>query len=151
VIFGKADGFTTLDMRDFNSSHGFMIQGAKERDFLGWSGAGAGDVNGTYIYVHVCICVCIYVSVYVYVYMYTCIYVLNPGQWQVQGTSTVRTVYSTQYVLSICPLLTVTLSVLTVTITLSVTYRYVLGDGRVDLILGSVSEETNGKRFAGTK
>jgi hypothetical protein len=48
VIYGKASGFTTLDMLSFTSSDstGFIIQGAAADDQLGISVSGAGDVNG---------------------------------------------------------------------------------------------------------
>jgi hypothetical protein len=47
VIFGKASRFATLDLLGFVSgdSTGFIIQGAAEDDYLGYSVSGAGDVN----------------------------------------------------------------------------------------------------------
>jgi hypothetical protein len=46
VIFGKASGFSTIDLASFTSgSGGFIIQGAAAGDQLGKSVSGAGDVN----------------------------------------------------------------------------------------------------------
>ncbi|KAJ1386763.1 hypothetical protein B484DRAFT_440242, partial [Ochromonadaceae sp. CCMP2298] len=47
VIWGKGEGFATLDLLGFVSgdSTGFIIQGAMAGDNLGWSVGAAGDVN----------------------------------------------------------------------------------------------------------
>ncbi len=47
VIWGKA-GVTrpNLDTSEFTTSDGFIIHGAAEDDFAGWSVADAGDING---------------------------------------------------------------------------------------------------------
>ncbi|MFC7498785.1 hypothetical protein ACFQRC_06075 [Enterovirga sp. GCM10030262] len=53
VIFGKAGGFTTIDLTSFNPDNpgydptdGFTIQGGDSYDQAGWSVSSAGDVNG---------------------------------------------------------------------------------------------------------
>ena len=46
VIFGKASGFSTLDLGNLAAGAGFLIQGDQAEDNAGWSVAGAGDVNG---------------------------------------------------------------------------------------------------------
>ncbi|KAJ1415855.1 hypothetical protein B484DRAFT_422302 [Ochromonadaceae sp. CCMP2298] len=47
VLFGRAGGFSTVDLADFVSSDstGYMIQGAEAGDNLGISVSGAGDMN----------------------------------------------------------------------------------------------------------
>ncbi len=46
VIFGKAAGFSTIDLASLSASQGFRIYGAAAGSDLGISVAGAGDVNG---------------------------------------------------------------------------------------------------------
>ena len=46
VIFGKAAGFGTIDLRDLAPSAGFKIQGDSAYDNAGFSVSGAGDING---------------------------------------------------------------------------------------------------------
>ena len=46
VIFGKADGFATIDLAQFSASDGFILQGANANDFLGSSISSLGDING---------------------------------------------------------------------------------------------------------
>ena len=47
VIFGKASGFSaTMNLASLDGSNGFRLDGENERDFLGRSVSGAGDVNG---------------------------------------------------------------------------------------------------------
>jgi hypothetical protein len=45
IVFGKADGFSTVDLSNLGSQ-GFIIQGDAASDYAGWSVASAGDVNG---------------------------------------------------------------------------------------------------------
>jgi hypothetical protein len=45
VIFGKADGFGTIDLTNLPASAGFVIQGAATGDLAGRSVSAAGDVN----------------------------------------------------------------------------------------------------------
>ena len=45
VIFGKANGFTTIDLANLPASAGFLIQGDSANDFTGSSVSRAGDVN----------------------------------------------------------------------------------------------------------
>jgi hypothetical protein len=45
VVFGKASGFSNLDLANLGSA-GFRIDGAASDDFSGYSVASAGDVNG---------------------------------------------------------------------------------------------------------
>jgi hypothetical protein len=48
VLFGKASGFSNLDLAIFNSAatdDGFAIFGASDADYSGWSVSGAGDLN----------------------------------------------------------------------------------------------------------
>ena len=46
VIFGKASGFGTIDLTNFTSFQGFIVQGDANGDQAGFSVSGAGDVNG---------------------------------------------------------------------------------------------------------
>lgn len=46
VIYGKANGFTNIDLNSFTSTQGFMIIRKVQYDQLGYSVAAAGDVNG---------------------------------------------------------------------------------------------------------
>ncbi|MGE5563565.1 MAG: beta strand repeat-containing protein [Bacillota bacterium] len=46
VIFGKASGFTNIDLASLSATAGYKITGAVELDGLGFSIASAGDVNG---------------------------------------------------------------------------------------------------------
>jgi len=49
VIFGKASGFTNIDLASLDSAateDGFTIHGARVNDRSGWSVSGAGDANG---------------------------------------------------------------------------------------------------------
>ena len=46
VIFGKASGFTTIDLTNLAAAAGFIIRGDDTGDHAGWSVSGAGDVNG---------------------------------------------------------------------------------------------------------
>ena len=46
VIFGKASGFSTVDLTNLAASAGFIIQGDAAGDAAGWNVSAAGDVNG---------------------------------------------------------------------------------------------------------
>ena len=46
VIFGKADGFGTVDLSDLDAADGFVIQGDEHFDYTGGSVSSAGDING---------------------------------------------------------------------------------------------------------
>jgi hypothetical protein len=46
VVYGKASGFGAIDVTNLAPSAGFAIQGAATNDFMGFSVAAAGDVNG---------------------------------------------------------------------------------------------------------
>jgi hypothetical protein len=46
VIFGKANGFTNINLSSLTSAQGFKIIGANNNDNSGRSVSGAGDVNG---------------------------------------------------------------------------------------------------------
>ena len=46
VIYGRANGFSTIDLTNLSSSEGFVIQGAAAYDRAAFSVAGAGDVDG---------------------------------------------------------------------------------------------------------
>jgi hypothetical protein len=46
VIFGKANGFGTIDLTDLAPSDGFIIQGDGATDLSGWSVSAAGDIDG---------------------------------------------------------------------------------------------------------
>lgn len=46
VVFGKADGFGTVDLADLTLADGFAIYGERQGDEAGFSVASAGDVNG---------------------------------------------------------------------------------------------------------
>ncbi|MBC1241762.1 putative Ig domain-containing protein [Nostoc sp. 2RC] len=47
VVFGKTTGFNpTLNLSTLNGANGFVINGIKAGDFLGYSVSSAGDVNG---------------------------------------------------------------------------------------------------------
>jgi hypothetical protein len=46
LIFGKAGGLDTIDLRDVSSDQGLVISGAGERDQAGSAVSAAGDVNG---------------------------------------------------------------------------------------------------------
>jgi hypothetical protein len=46
VIFGKASGFTTIDLANLGATAGFVIQGDAAQDNAGVSVSTAGDVNG---------------------------------------------------------------------------------------------------------
>jgi hypothetical protein len=46
VIFGKANGFGTIDLTNLAATAGFKIQGESSYDNAGYSVSGAGDVNG---------------------------------------------------------------------------------------------------------
>ena len=45
VIFGKATGFTTVDLGNLAATAGFLIRGGAAGDLVGYSVSGAGDVN----------------------------------------------------------------------------------------------------------
>jgi hypothetical protein len=46
VVFGKAGGFTNIDLGTLSASQGFPIRGAASSDTAGMSVSGAGDING---------------------------------------------------------------------------------------------------------
>ena len=46
VLFGKASGFTTVDLTGLAAADGFVIQGDAAYDVAGFSVSSAGDVNG---------------------------------------------------------------------------------------------------------
>ncbi len=46
VVFGKAAGFSTVDLTGLTAAQGFIIQGDMAADYSGWSVSSAGDVNG---------------------------------------------------------------------------------------------------------
>ena len=46
LIFGRAEGFATIDLASLPATSGFVIQGGAAGDRAGWSVSGAGDVNG---------------------------------------------------------------------------------------------------------
>jgi hypothetical protein len=46
VIFGKASGFTAIDVATLTTAQGFIIQGDSIDDFAGYSVSSAGDING---------------------------------------------------------------------------------------------------------
>ena len=46
VVFGKASGFTNIDLATLTQAQGFRIDGASANDSSGFSVASAGDVNG---------------------------------------------------------------------------------------------------------
>ncbi|WP_288926582.1 hypothetical protein [uncultured Maritimibacter sp.] len=45
VLFGKASGFTNIDLTGLAASDGFILRGGAAGDFAGYSVANAGDVN----------------------------------------------------------------------------------------------------------
>src|SRR5437016_2421682 len=46
VIFGKASGFSDINLRTLNPTQGFRILGEASKDYCGFSVSSAGDVNG---------------------------------------------------------------------------------------------------------
>jgi hypothetical protein len=46
VIFGRPSFPATFSLASLNGSNGFIVNGAAAHDFLGYSGDGAGDLNG---------------------------------------------------------------------------------------------------------
>ncbi len=46
VIFGKAAGFTDINLSSLNSAQGFRLLNVGSSAYSGWSVSGAGDVNG---------------------------------------------------------------------------------------------------------
>ena len=46
VIYGKAGGFTTLDLTNFTSTDGFIIEGPSADARVAFSVSGAGDIDG---------------------------------------------------------------------------------------------------------
>jgi hypothetical protein len=46
VLFGKASGFSDIDLASLSTTQGFKVIGAADNDYSGGSVSGAGDVNG---------------------------------------------------------------------------------------------------------
>jgi Ca2+-binding RTX toxin-like protein len=46
VLYGKADGFSDIDVTSLTAAQGFTIHGANAGDGTGWTVTSAGDVNG---------------------------------------------------------------------------------------------------------